>query len=69
MFCTMATQLADLLGQIAIWGLQQSPQRDVAASRWHTRNLEVKLSRLDHLSQSQRDQFQRCHLLWDRIRQ
>ena len=36
------------------WGLQQSPQRDVAASRWHTRNLEVKLSRLDHLSQSQK---------------
>ena len=29
----VATQLADLLGQIAIWRLQQSPQRDVAASR------------------------------------
>ena len=67
----MATQLADLLadllGQLAIWGLQQSPPSDVAG--WHTRNLEVKLSRLAHLSKSQWDQFQRCHLLWDRIRQ
>ena len=55
----MVTQLADLLGQIAIWGLQLSPPSDVAASWWHTRNLEVKSSRLAHLSQSQWDQFQR----------
>ena len=32
------------------------------------RNLEVRLSRPDHLFQPQWDRFQRCRLPWDRIR-